>query len=234
MAFFDGFRRTPPWLAQSAARGASLRNRLAGADGVVPSAALTDGVELLLDRPTRLVFTDTAQSDALFGLDAPDAVSAYSDLAPIEGGGDPGGVIVLRAGMAARLSDGDPAARFALAHEIGHRVWADPAPPRFSERTLSEIGLFATHRSPKRAPSATMLAELSGEPVAQPAEAPDMVVREARANAFAFWFLTDPQSFRKGDDDLIAWCANRGAPLIAAQAWLAAAPELFGGSDPAR
>lgn len=211
-----------------------MRKRISGPDGVVPSAALTDGVELLLDQPTRLVFTDTEQSDALFGFDTPDAVSAYSDLAPSEGADGPGGVIVLRSGMAARLSDGDPAARFALAHEIGHRVWADPAPPRFSERTLSEIGLFATHRSPKRAPSASILAELSGGPVAQPAASPDMVVREARANAFAFWFLADPQSFRRGDDDLVAWCANRGAPLIAAQAWLAAAPELFGGGDAVR
>lgn len=238
-------------LLKARAAGTRLRRAVADGAGAVPSAALTDGIELFCGPPIRVVFADAALSALLFE-GAPPSDLAFSgpaaefgaDEIADEGDEARGGYVCLRAGVLRRICEGDPVARFALLHEIGHRINGDRASLRFSARTVEEEKLFVTHRFRRQRIDADRLAAVTGERAAwrrarrktawRPSGAA-LLEQEAAANIFAFYALADPRSFDPARDDLSLWAAARGAPLIAAETLLRAAPELFGPQpDPRR
>ncbi|MEM9723888.1 MAG: hypothetical protein AAF909_00300 [Pseudomonadota bacterium] len=263
-------------LNRARAQARALRAALLDARGRVPAAALTDGLELLLDRPIRLIFCDAADSEALFGA-APPEILAFSgeaetvsplgearasgeDMGAMADDGGPsddrdksddqrrGGYVCLRHGVLERLCDDDPAARFALLHEIGHRLETGLQPaggpsetPAFDARTLRSAGAFVTPDLPQRdAPAERQSAAIGPAPPHAEGPAPAAsgepravaraLAREAAANVFAFCVLTAPERFQPAVQRLDQWAAQHGAPFAAALAFQRRCPEIFRGA----
>lgn len=229
-----------------------LRRAVADADGRVSGEALTDGVELLLQKPVRVIFADAPLSAALFGgardgeisFSGPVAAASRAggegaaELAPSPAPNEDGGYVCLRAGLLARLVEGDPIARFALLHELGHRVAGHPETPFFSERMAKDPKLVATPHFRRRGVSRDRLQRAIGAPQPGQADAAAGVrlglTQEANANLFALLTLAEPREFSPAVDQLDRWAAHYGLPFAAALAFLRQAPDLFGAGGGAR
>lgn len=246
-------------LRQTAKR---LRRAVAREDGRVPAEALIDGIETLCPAPIRVVFADGALSAAAFGGASPadlafSGVSALGDASDAgaaaaerretarrsvgavdsghAAGPQRGGYVCLRAGLLQRIVDDDPAARFALLHEIGHRLAGHGDTPFFSERMVKTVSTLVTPRFRHRKLDADRLRAAVGaaHPAAASAEGERLTAalsQEAAANLFAFCTLTETEEFSPAVDRLDHWCARYGAPLAAALAFQRRAPELFEGA----
>lgn len=153
--------------ATALAAARRLRRLASDGAGRIASEALTDGVELLFDTPIRVVFADVDLSAKLFeGAPASDlAFSGRTASTSEAGDGErgPGAFCCFRAGVLRRLCAGDPVARFAFLHELGHRQQNHAAAPRFSERTLEDPRLFVTHGRGGRRVEADALTAVTGE-----------------------------------------------------------------------